>query len=237
MASSPWIVVSVGVVVMVVLFGVASWSGQGRGPDGEVSFGSADNTVSFPALPPSEEEFAPAAPEVVVRTPAPPPVPGLSPRSTVSRTTEPPSPSPSPSSPKTPPRTERVEEGEAARPTEPDQITTRPAPPRRATMTGRYRVTNSYGDAFIGEVMVTNTGSGDEGWKVRLVFPRGRLVTAWVDGTEQGRAGMDGGVFTYVGGVDLPPGGTAPLRFHIERTTTDHTPVSCTVNGAPCSGS
>ncbi|WP_434740874.1 cellulose binding domain-containing protein [Micromonospora sp. SH-82] len=236
MASSPWIVVSVGVVVMVVLFGVASWSGQGRGPDGEVSFDSADNnTVSVPALPPTEEELAPATPETVVRTPAPPPVPGLSPRSTASKTTEPPS--PSPSSPKATPRTERVEEGEAARPTEPSRSTTRPEPPRRATMTGRYRVTNSYGDAFIGEVVVTNTGSGDEGWKVRLVFPRGRLVTAWVDGTEQGRAGMNGGVFTYVGGVDLPPGGTAPLRFHIERTTTDHTPVSCTVNGAPCSGS
>ncbi|WP_406043000.1 hypothetical protein OG799_03455 [Micromonospora sp. NBC_00898] len=64
-----------------------------------------------------------------------------------------------------------------------------------------------------------------------MVFPRGRLVTSWVDGAEQGGGGFSDGVLTYGSGVDLAAGASVPLRFHFEDTGTTR-PASCTVGCA-----
>ncbi|KXK61282.1 hypothetical protein AWW66_14590 [Micromonospora rosaria] len=219
---------SVGVIVMVVLMVVAFCSSQGQGLTDDVHFGSSGAGVSLPALPPAEDEPSAPTPEVAVRTPAPPAVPGLSPRSTDLPRTPQGSESPEPTEP-TPAR--------SPRPSRPAQASGQPSPDApRSEVTGRYGVVGNYGDAFIGELRLTNAGSGSEPWQVRLVYPQGRLVTAWVESAEQGRGSMSDGVFSYVGGVDLPPGGSAVLRFHLERTGPSTRPVRCTVNGSPCSG-
>ncbi|MFY1703165.1 MULTISPECIES: cellulose binding domain-containing protein [Micromonospora] len=222
---------SAGVIVMMVLMVVAFCSAQGRGPDADGYFGSADSTVSLPALPPSEGE-PPRTPEVVAPTPPPPVVPGLSPRSTdlevapeppTETAVPPPPPSPVPSP------------AESTQPSRPSARATTP-PARRSPVTGTYQLMNSYGDAFIAEVRLANTGSRAEEWRTRLVFPQGRLVTAWVESAEQGRAEMTGSVFSYTGGAELAPGAAVSLRFHLERTGSTTRPVTCTVNGADCVG-
>ncbi|MGY0005900.1 cellulose binding domain-containing protein [Micromonospora sp. I033] len=94
---------------------------------------------------------------------------------------------------------------------------------------------NSFDGGFIGEVRLVNTADGARGWTVRLTFPRGRLVAAWVSGAEQGSGGFTDGVFTYRSGADLAPGASVALQFHFEHTGTTR-PTSCTVDGAGCSG-
>ncbi|MEE3917779.1 hypothetical protein V2I01_00715 [Micromonospora sp. BRA006-A] len=81
-------------------------------------------------------------------------------------------------------------------------------------------------------MLLVNTARTPHGWTVRATFPGGRLVTAWVEGAEQGVFGFDDGVFTYRSGFDLAPGQSVPVRFHIERAGTR--PVSCTVDRSPC---
>ncbi|MCG5436243.1 cellulose binding domain-containing protein [Micromonospora foliorum] len=101
-------------------------------------------------------------------------------------------------------------------------------------MAGRYRVVQSFDGGFIGEVAMVNASAQSRGWTVRLEFSGGRLVTAWVEGVPQGtvRASDDG--FTYVSGVDVSPGGSVSLRFHMERAAS--TPLECTVDGVRCTG-
>jgi hypothetical protein len=96
-------------------------------------------------------------------------------------------------------------------------------------------VVSSFDGGFVGEVRLVNTTGVARGWSVRLTFPRGHLVAAWVSGAEQGRGRFDDGVFTYRSGVDLAPGASVPLQFHFERTGTTR-PSSCAVDGAACSG-
>ncbi|MEU8189789.1 cellulose-binding protein, partial [Micromonospora carbonacea] len=74
-ASSPWIVVSVGVVVMVVLLFVALGTYRSRGPVGE-AFPAPEWTMPLPTLPPTVSRS--------VTEPPAPVVPGLSPRATLS---------------------------------------------------------------------------------------------------------------------------------------------------------
>lgn len=99
-------------------------------------------------------------------------------------------------------------------------------------MTGRYRVVDTFDGGFIGEVLIRNTTADRRGWTVRLTYSGGRFVTAWVENTEQGTATLIEGGFTYRSGVDVAPGGTARLRFHMERTGSS--PTACTVDGLPC---
>ncbi|MGW4297576.1 cellulose binding domain-containing protein, partial [Micromonospora chersina] len=79
---------------------------------------------------------------------------------------------------------------------------------------------SSFDGGFIGEVRLVNTSGTARGWTVRLTFPRGRLVTAWVSGAEQGSGDFTDGVFTYRSGVDLAPGASVALQFHFEQTGT-----------------
>ncbi|WFE31089.1 cellulose binding domain-containing protein [Micromonospora sp. WMMD975] len=216
--SSPWILVGAGVVVMVVLLVVAL--GAVRGRRTFPAQGPTDPAMSLPGLP-----VAPAtSPAVTGGAPGAasrPVAPGLSPRSTVLPAR--PTPAASTGSPR----------GDV-RPAPPAPPSPPPPAPRSA-VTGRYGVVNTFDGGFIGEVLLVNTGRSAHGWTVRLTFPRGRLVTAWVEGAEQGPFGFDGRVFTYRSGVDLGAGASVPVRFHFEQTGTTR-PDGCTVDGVSCAG-
>ena len=213
MTSSPWILVAAGVVVMVVLLVVALGSVRGRSTF--PAAGPADPVMSLPQVPPTPTAAGATGPSSVSATA--PVVPGLSPRSTVL----PARPTPAASTPS--PRG-------VARPVLPPPSPS--APP--SAVTGRYSVASAFDGGFIGEVLLVNTARTAHGWTIRAVFPGGRLVTAWVEGAEQGVFRFDDGVFTYRSGFDLAPGQSLPVRFHIERAGTR--PVSCTVVGTPCAG-
>ncbi|MFE9960584.1 cellulose binding domain-containing protein [Micromonospora sp. NPDC005299] len=209
--SSPWIVVSIGVIVMVVLLVVALGAVRGRRTFAEPP--PPDPTMSLPQVPVT----TPSAPGATTRPPASaagPVVPGLSPRSTVLPARPTPRPSPSAVSP-------------SSRPA--------PPPPAPSPVTGRYGVVSSFDGGFVGEVRLVNTAATARGWTVRLAFPRGRLVAVWVSGAEQGDGRFTDGVLTYESGVDLAPGASVALQFHFERTGTTR-PSSCAVDGATCSG-
>ncbi|MCX5121592.1 cellulose binding domain-containing protein [Micromonospora sp. NBC_00362] len=212
-ATSPWIVVGAGVVVMVVLLIVALGAYRGRSP--------APDGARPPALPvPS----AVAAPSVPTSVPSPAPVlPGISGRASGL----PPSVAAGSGSPSADPTAGPIGKPTATR-----------SPSRAASgqpaMTGRYRVVQSFDGGFIGEVAMVNTSTRSRGWTVRLQFLGGRLVTAWVEGVPQGTIRQSDDGFTYVSGVDVSPGGSVSLRFHLERASS--TPRECTVDGARCSG-
>ncbi|MFI7576472.1 cellulose binding domain-containing protein [Micromonospora sp. NPDC049497] len=210
-ASSPWLVVLIGVLVMVVLLVVALGAYRGRGSDGGPRPDPAPPML-LPDLSPSSVRPGVPTPTAAVR-------PGLSPRATVLPTTAAavPSASAAPSG-----------AGGAGTPSV-RPVAPAPAPP---PVTGWYRVMETFDGGFIAEVLISNGASTDRGWTAALAFPGGRLVTAWVEGQPQGTWSAADGGFTYRSGADVPPGGTAPLRFHIERA--DTRPASCTVDGFAC---
>ncbi|MBB5115038.1 hypothetical protein FHU28_004877 [Micromonospora echinospora] len=213
MTSSPWILVATGVVVMVVLLAVALGSVRGRSTFPAAD--PADPLMPLPHMPLIPTAVGATGPSSVSATA--PVRPGLSPRSTVL----PAAPTPAASTPN--PRA-------VARPVLPPSPPPPVAPP--SVVTGRYSVQSAFDGGFIGEVLLVNTARTHRGWTVRAAFPGGRLVTAWVEGAEQGVFRFDDGVFTYRSGFDLAPGQSLPVRFHIERAGTR--PASCTVDGAPC---
>ncbi|MFF0231027.1 cellulose binding domain-containing protein [Micromonospora sp. NPDC005254] len=212
-ASSPWIVVCAGLVVMVVLLFVALGAYRGRSP-------AVDDGPPPAGLPLPQ---APVTPSDLSSTPLPeraPVLPGLSPRA---------------SGP--PPSTPAMSRPPAVGPTvAPTSL--RPSagvPPQQPpAVSGRYRVVQSFDGGFIGEVLIINASGVDRGWTVRFEFAGGRLVTTWVEGVPQGTVRQFDGGFTYVSGVDVPAGGSVALRFHLERASTR--PRGCTVDGARCSG-
>ncbi|MER7586661.1 cellulose binding domain-containing protein [Micromonospora sp. NPDC127501] len=210
-ATSPWIVVGAGVVVMVVLLIVALGTYRGRSP--------APDGAQPPALPVPSAVVAPSVPTSV---PSPAPVlPGISGRASGLP------PSAAAGSPSADPTV-----GPTGRPT----ATRSPsrAAPGQPAMTGRYRVVQSFDGGFIGEVAMVNTSARSRGWTVRLEFSGGRLVTTWVEGVPQGTVRQSDDGFTYVSGVEVPPGGSVSLRFHMERASS--TPRECTVDGVRCNG-
>ncbi|MEW2432328.1 cellulose binding domain-containing protein [Micromonospora sp. NPDC047644] len=212
-ATSPWVVVGAGVVVMVVLLIVALGAYRGRSP--------APDGAQPPALPvPS----VPPVPSASTSASSPAPVlPGISGRASglpSSAAAGSGSPSAGPTA------------GPTGKPS-PMLSPSRVAPGQPA-MIGRYRVVQSFDGGFIGEVAMVNTSNRSRGWTVRLEFAGGRLVTSWVEGVPQGTIRQFDDGFTYVSGVDVPPGGSVSLRFHMERAPT--TPRECTVDGARCNG-
>lgn len=117
------------------------------------------------------------------------------------------------------------------RPT-PTRTTQSPASP----VTGRYRVIDSFGDGFIGEVLVGNDSDQDRDWVVRLRFPSnvGELVTSWVESAPQATLTRSGATYVWTSGVPVSAHGEALLRFHFARSGTGDRPTTCTVNGASC---
>ncbi|MET8359488.1 cellulose binding domain-containing protein [Micromonospora sp. NPDC005171] len=212
-ATSPWIVVGAGVVVMVVLLFVALGAYRGRSP--------APDGARPPALPLPSAVVSPSVPTSV---PSPvPALPGISGRASGL----PPSAAARSGSPSADPTV-----GSSGRPT----ATRSPsrASAGQPAMTGRYRVVQSFDGGFIGEVAMVNASDRSRGWTVRLEFSGGRLVTAWVEGVPQGTIRQSDDGFTYVSGVDVSPGGSVSLRFHMERASS--TPRECTVDGVRCDG-
>ncbi|MFF5292198.1 cellulose binding domain-containing protein [Paractinoplanes globisporus] len=120
---------------------------------------------------------------------------------------------------------------------------TRPAiitPPRTteatrpATVTGRYHVLESYGDSFIGEVLLTNrTGTGQD-WVVTLTYP-GTLRTSWLESLPQPTLVQRGDTYTWTSSVPLAASSTGQLRFHFDRSGGSDNPDACSVNGQSCS--
>ncbi|MGC5331317.1 cellulose binding domain-containing protein [Micromonospora sp. DT62] len=209
-ASSPWIVVSVGVAVMVVLLAIALGAYRGRGPAFDAQPGPPLPTVGLADPEPS------AASPTVTRSPrATATQSGRSTsrptatRSTPARSSAPPSPTPSGS-----------------------EETALVAPPSVSPLTGRYRVVESYADGFVGEVLVGNTSSAGREWTTRLTFPGARLGGAWIEGAPQGTAQRIDDGFTYRSGGDLPGGASVTLRFYVQGTQSR--PTSCTVDGVSC---
>lgn len=139
-----------------------------------------------------------------------------------------PSPSPSPSLSLSPTET-RSFESTAATPSR----TTRP--PAR-NVTGQYRVLESYGDSFIGEVLLTNTTGAPQSWRVTVVVPASvtGLRTSWLESLPQPRHSVSGRTHTWTSTVDLAARSTGQLRFHFERDGGAVSPSSCTVDGASC---
>ena len=115
--------------------------------------------------------------------------------------------------------------------------TTAPAP-SPGPVTGRYRVADSYDDAFIGEVLVANSSGRDSGWRVELRFPAavGDLITSWVESAPQATLRRSGDRYIWTSGAPVPARGQVALRFHFSRTGSGDLPSACTVNGGSCTG-
>ncbi|MGW4945913.1 hypothetical protein ACWEOZ_30525 [Actinoplanes sp. NPDC004185] len=117
------------------------------------------------------------------------------------------------------------------------RATTAPAP-ARGPVSGRYRVVDSYDNAFIGEVLVANSSGRDSDWRVELRFPPavGDLITSWVESAPQATLRRSGDSFIWASGVPVPARGQVALRFHFSRSGSGNLPSACTVNGLGCTG-
>lgn len=148
---------------------------------------------------------------------------------------------PAPSGPQAPislipsPPTTTTTTSRAARSTE-AATTTAARGATKPPVTGRYRVLDSYGDSFIGEVAVTNDAGDARDWTVTLTFPDSvtGLRTSWLESLPQPTLTRDGRTFRWRSSVPLSAGATGLLRFHLERSGRGERPSACTVNGARC---
>ncbi|MFI7609018.1 cellulose binding domain-containing protein [Micromonospora sp. NPDC049366] len=204
---------------MLVLMVVALGTYRGRGPTVEVSPGPH---VALPLVPPSDT----AEPDASASG-ATPVAPSRSSSTASAR------PSPSSAGPSAGGPVPTTSPTRSAVPTVTLRASTAPAAP--PTVTGQYDVEQRFSGGFIGEVRISNVSGSRQPWTVELDFSGKRIVTAWVLNTGQGtlRRGDDG-VYTYRGGVDLAPGASARLQFHVDGSST--TPNRCVVNGTGCGG-
>ncbi|MEU8235083.1 hypothetical protein AB0C12_36285 [Actinoplanes sp. NPDC048967] len=117
------------------------------------------------------------------------------------------------------------------------RATTAPAP-APGPVSGRYRVVDSYDNAFIGEVLVANSAGRDSDWRVELRFPPavGDLITSWVESAPQATLRRSGDSFIWSSGAPVAARGQVALRFHFSRSGSGNLPSACTVNGQGCSG-
>ncbi|WP_422774260.1 hypothetical protein ACN28C_16145 [Plantactinospora sp. WMMC1484] len=216
--ATPWAVVLAGVLVMIVLFALATGYLTG-GP--RHSSGAPD-----PAWP-----FAPGA------TP-----------SSVASVDDAPSPARSsaggfhqPTSAADRQGGGDKEEGSRATPTRttaspPRPTTAAPKPPPEPPLTGRYRVLADYRDSFIAEVFIRNDGDSAQSWRVELRFRSEvhGLRAFWVEGAPRPSVDRDGSRYVFRSGAPLQGNRSDPLRFHLDRWGNGERPISCTVNGRPC---
>jgi hypothetical protein len=115
----------------------------------------------------------------------------------------------------------------------PRKTTTAPAAPPKVV--GKYRVVESYGDGFIGEVLLTNRTNVPQDWVVSLTYP-GSLRTSWLESLPQPTLARREDTLTWTSSVSLAAKSSAQLRFHFNRPDgAADTPDSCEVNAAPCS--
>ncbi|GAA1506790.1 hypothetical protein GCM10009827_020820 [Dactylosporangium maewongense] len=84
-------------------------------------------------------------------------------------------------------------------------------------------------------VTVTNPGpAASTDWTVAVVLPLLDLTVRNVDGAVMTRAGLKA-IFTPVDSTrTVRPGGTATLRFEVEGLGVRNAPLTCTIDGRPC---
>jgi hypothetical protein len=116
----------------------------------------------------------------------------------------------------------------------PPRRTSGPATPPRVT--GGYRVLESYGDSFIGQVLLTNTTTAPQGWRVTVVVGSGvsGLRVAWLESLPQPTLNRSGRTYTWTSSQPLAARSTGQLKFHFERSGRSNSLESCTVDGAAC---
>lgn len=111
-----------------------------------------------------------------------------------------------------------------------------PAAPTAAPISGTFRVVDTFSEAFIGEVTVTNASGRAVNWQVSLQLPDTvtELRTSWVDGTPPPAVRRTGQTVVFTGSQPVPSGAVAPLRFQFARTGSRIAPLACTVNDVQC---
>lgn len=208
----PWVPTFFGVTLMIGLLIFAIVISLRPGADGDSS--GFERSLAPPVEPP---------PAVV--EPTPPPVATGSPTPTASATS---SPTAVPAAPIRPTPTR----ASAPDPAQPPPTTVAPRP----ELTGRYRVLDSFGDSFIGEVLVSNSAGSARSWTVRLRFPSNVSGprTFWIEGAPQGGMRRSGADYIFTSGVPLGARSSVPLRFQFDRTGRGDTPSACSVNGTAC---
>ncbi|MFG2061158.1 cellulose binding domain-containing protein [Micromonospora sp. NPDC048871] len=222
-ASSPWILISIGVGAMVVLLVIAVGAYRGPGAD-------YDPTPPLGAVPPPRATSAGWGASGLPSQP----VPGLSPRRT-----DPPTPTGTAAMPAPEPEPSAGQPSRSAAPTyaapevSSPPIARPPATPA-SPIQARYRVTDTFDGGFIAELSIRNTSRRDQEWVARVEYPGGRVVTAWLEGVPQGTFRDSGGTLTYRSGPDLAAGAAVALRFHIEFASPR--PARCVVSGRTCDG-
>lgn len=115
-----------------------------------------------------------------------------------------------------------------------------PPPPTTAgrppDVTGRYTIFSASGQSFIGEVLITNTSTREQGWTVQLRFAAdvGNLDAFWIEGAQQPTLRRSDASFIFASQATVPAGSSVRLRFDFDRTGPRNTPTTCLVNGAGC---
>lgn len=210
-----WLIVGGGVVVMVLLFAVATAGLPLARPDDAA--GPPGFSPAWPFGP--DGGRSPAEGDALLSGPAPASV-----AASIPVTTGPASP-PGPAR-RTPPAT-----GPA-----PTRSRSADPAPTRPEVVGRYRVVASYPDSFIGEVLVVNRGAVARQWTVELRFPDnvGKLRGSWVDSAPPAVPSRSGDWYVFTGVAPVAAGSPAPLRFHLDRSGRGETPTECRVDGTRC---
>jgi hypothetical protein len=111
-----------------------------------------------------------------------------------------------------------------------------PPPEPPPPLAGKYELEASYGDVFIGRVIITNPAPEDQDWTVTLAFPDnvGELNTFWVDDTLQPDLDREGELYVFRSAEPVDGRSSVALKVHFDRWGWDVAPTVCTVNGGDC---
>jgi hypothetical protein len=120
----------------------------------------------------------------------------------------------------------------------PDPTTEPAAPPHPSPpgVAGSYELVSSFGDEFIGKVVIVNGSHQAQDWVVELAFmpdvddPR----AFWVDGEPHPAVHRSGSRYEVTGAVPVSGESTVILRLNLERAGPEIDPITCTVNASPC---
>jgi hypothetical protein len=111
-----------------------------------------------------------------------------------------------------------------------------PPPESPPPLAGKYELEASFGDVFIGRVIITNPAPEAQDWTVELAFPDnvGELNTFWVDGTAQPDKDREGQRYIFRSAEPVDGRSSVALKVHFDRWGWDVNPTVCTVNGDSC---
>jgi hypothetical protein len=226
-AGTPRRKVCVGVLIVIGLIVAGSiWRSS---TDEEPAAALPDSSEPVPIQPtdigPVAEPSLPQAPSTSVPAPRPSPTVRVAPRTAAPR----------PNAPAPKPRRPDGGRPPNARTVAPTRAPAPPAP-AAATVSGTFRVVDTFSEAFIGEVTVANASGQAVNWQVSLQLPDTvtELRTSWVDGAPPPEVRRTGQTIVFTGSQPVPSGAVAPLRFQFARTGSRIAPVNCTVNDVRC---